>query len=135
MSRTLIPAKYTKFPRTAKVNSRAIFHIHSFAKVNYREIFCIDSFAKVNSHETQKYREFFASRKFLLAKVSSFKVHTPISIFCTLQNRSNYLFLFYGYTRKVMTKNKITSTNKIKSRWSDSIKWAKSQTGLFPKTN
>ena len=32
------------------------------------------SFAKVNSRETQKFRDFFHSRKFLPAKVSSLKV-------------------------------------------------------------
>ena len=51
-----------------------------FAKVYSREICLRGPFAKVNSREMQKFREFVHSRKFLSAKVSSFKVAGNVSV-------------------------------------------------------
>ena len=46
----------------------------SFAKVYGREKNFSGPFARVYAREMQKFREFFSSRKFLLAKVSAPKV-------------------------------------------------------------
>ena len=45
-----------------------------FAKVSAREKIFSGPFAKVSARKMQKFRQFFSSRKFLLAKLSAPKV-------------------------------------------------------------
>ena len=52
-----------------------------FAKINAREKNFSDPSAKVYAREMQKLREFFSSRKFLLAKVSDPKVISSMATF------------------------------------------------------
>ena len=62
------------------------------AKVFSREKNSKAQFAKVNSREMQKFRKFADSRKFLPAKVSSFKVEGSGQ---NVKRRSNFYTIIY----------------------------------------